>query len=171
MAWDFIYVTRDGFQDGNPWGNFYLRNESGCLDWLCYSYELPWKTNGAGKSLVNKSRIKIGNYEVKPRADGSKGWRLELQGTGHRENIQIHRAHPSLYIEGCILPVHVNDFFFGSSGVKRNDKVIQTESVSLMTKIKNRYAILNPKMAGSAKVVISAQLPINISLDRDHRYV
>lgn len=173
MSWEFIYLSRDGYRDSGPWGDMYIKNESGGFDWLCHSYELPWKEyskehGSAGKSISSKSRIKIGTYELKSRSNGSKGWRLELQGTGHRTNIQIHRAHKSLYIEGCILPLHVDNF--DSSGVNSGDKVIQTESVSLMTKIKNRYNLLNPSKTGNATVTISARLPASIAIDNGARY-
>jgi hypothetical protein len=90
--------------------------------------------------MNNLSRIKIGTYDLKPRIDGPKGWRLELNNTGHRKNIQIHRAHSSMFIQGCILPLSFNNL--SENKLTKGDPVIQTQSVGLMNKIKLRYEAL-----------------------------
>lgn len=171
MSWEFIHVQRKVFQGSDNWGVMYIKTLNGDWEKLCYSYELPWKTFDSGplqgKSKNSESRIKIGNYNLLPRSDGPKGWRLELQGTGHRKNIQIHRAHKSMFIEGCILPVHFNNFT--ESQLSKGDAVIQTQSVALMQDIKARYDQLKVQNNGDASIVISAMLPamlINSSLAR-----
>jgi hypothetical protein len=130
-------------------------------DWekLCYSYELPWIEANGGVSLKGKSRVVEGTYEIKDRSDGSKGWRLELLGTGHRENIQVHRAHKSMYIQGCILPVHFNDFH--EAGLVKGNIAIESHSVGLMGRSKERYYILAREKSklGMAEIAISAILP------------
>jgi hypothetical protein len=135
----------------------YLAQEGSGWEWLCYSYELPWIEDATGKSKSSKSRIRIGTYDLKVRTDGNKGWRLELKGTEHRENIQVHRAHKSMYIEGCILPVHFNDF--GEAGLKKGQESIQTHSVALMNRIKARYDKLKGQNSGDPQLTIAAILP------------
>ncbi len=119
----------------------FIRTTRGTWERLCYTYELPWNVYESGpllgKSKNNLSRIKIGIYDLKPRSDGPKGWRLELQNTGHRSNIQIHRAHSSLFIEGCILPLNFNDL--SASKLKKGGPLIQAQSTALMNNIKSRY--------------------------------
>ncbi len=141
------------------------------FEWLCYSYELPWIEYQVGtlkgKSKNNKSRVKLGNYELLPRKDGPKGWRLELQGTGHRTNIQIHRAHRSLFIQGCILPVHFNR----DSNIKKNNQLIQTKSIELMNKIKKRFEDLETENQGNALLCISAMLPAKVTIREGWTYV
>lgn len=164
MSWNFLYIKRLSFQSSNNWGVLYIMTSNNTWEKLCYSYELPWSTYESGplknKSKNNLSRIKIGDYYLKPRAGGPKGWRLELQGTGHRKNIQIHRAHKSMFIEGCILPVHFNNFT--KSNLSKGDAVIQTQSVTLMKVIKERYELLSKDNAGKALLCISAILPARI---------
>lgn len=102
MAWEFISIHRKSVLGDDNWGNMYIKNQEGQWETLCYSYELTWSENLGGplngKSKNKVSQITWGIYQLKPRHDGPKGWRLELQNTGHRENIQIHRAHSSMYI-------------------------------------------------------------------------
>ena len=105
----------------------------GRWEFLCYSYELPWVPDKQGKSTKSKSCIESGIYEMYLRSDGEKGWRLELIGTKHRTNVQVHRAHKSLYIEGCILPVNFQGEF------KKGNKKNQDDSVALMRQIRQRY--------------------------------
>jgi len=161
MAWEFLYLQRDVYQGDRNWGLLFIKTDSDEWEKLSYSYELPWKTYGSGskegKSISSQSRIKIGVYDLKPRSDGPKGWRLELQNTGHRSNIQVHRAHKSMFIEGCILPVHFYEF--SASGLQKGDPEIQSKSTELMNKIKTRYETLNPTKQGSAQIVIAAMLP------------
>lgn len=161
MSWDFIHVQRKVFQGSNNWGIMFIKTSNGRWEKLCYSYELPWKEFESGhlkgKSKNNESRIRIGNYNLNTRNDGPKGWRLELQGTGHRKNIQIHRAHKSMFIEGCILPVHFNNFT--EAQLSRGDAIIQTQSVSLMQNIKARYDQLSSQNNGLASLIVSANMP------------
>jgi hypothetical protein len=168
MSWDFICVVRDEYKGQRGWGKMYIRNSSDKWEWLCYSYELPWKVFqhglNAGKSQNNLSRVKFGQYELVPRSDGPKGWRLELQNTGHRSNIQIHRAHRSMFIQGCILPVHFNDR--SDDALEKYDMGIQTKSVALMEDIKARYDELSPDKEGNPVLNISAVLPAQI-FDKD----
>ncbi|MCA9732107.1 hypothetical protein KC799_08250 [candidate division KSB1 bacterium] len=156
MSWSFLWLNRGSFKGDYRWGTLYIRTRLGKWERLCYSYELPWKANSTDKSLNKISRIRIGEYSLKPRHDGDKGWRLELEGTGHRMHIQIHRAHKSLYIEGCILPVHFDDRGLAQISEKMQ---IQQKSVMLMAKIKQRYSFLKKSNVGKAKIVISANLP------------
>jgi hypothetical protein len=164
MSWEFLYLQRDVYQGDRNWGLLYIITAADEWEKLCYSYELPWRTyqSGAneGKSVNSQSRIKIGNYELKPRSDGPKGWRLELQNTGHRSNIQIHRAHKSMYIEGCILPVHFYEF--SASGLQKGDPEVQSKSVELMNSIKSRYDALKSTKTGNPTIEIAAKLPAQI---------
>ena len=89
------------------------------------------------------------------RSDGPKGWRLELQNTGHRSNIQIHRAHRTMAIQGCILPVHFDDLSQSPPNVGSN--IIQTRSVALMQQIHSRYYQVHG--SGKATVLITGLLP------------
>jgi hypothetical protein len=99
----------------------------------------------------------VGSYDLNSRSGSPKGWRLELQSTGHRENIQIHRAHKSMAIEGCILPAHFNNFT--ESNISKGDSVIQTQSIALMQEIKTRYEQLSQSNNGNASLSIAAILP------------
>jgi hypothetical protein len=66
---------------------------------LSSSYELAWGEDSKGRSLSRLSRIREGVYELSAREDGPKGWRLELKGTGHRQqnpspqsaSVEVHR--------------------------------------------------------------------------------
>jgi len=172
MAWEFIRVVRGEYKTSDGWGKMYIRTEGGEFEWLCFSYELPWTVfssgTNAGRSRNNLSRIRFGSYELMPRADGPKGWRLELQNTGHRSNIQIHRAHRSMYIGGCILPVHFNarsdDF------LQKGSAMIQTKSVALMSMIQERYEALYTRFSGAPALTISATLPAQLFDDVDLNY-
>jgi len=164
MAWDFLFSVRNEYQGASNWGRLYMRTANSKWEYLSYTYELPWKPYESGpltgKSRNSFSRIAIGVYEMVSRADGPRGWRLELLGTSHRQNIQIHRAHSSLFIEGCILPVHFNNF--DDSKVKKGDTIIQTESIALMEKIKERYGSLKDGYTGNPTICISATLPAQV---------
>lgn len=161
MSWEFLTLYRGQLKAKSGWGSFYILTENDEWEFLSYSYELPWHayTSGrlAGDSQSDISRVKVGYYELKPRADGPRGWRLELQKTGHRTNIQIHRAHKSMYIKGCILPIHFKNF--STSQLTKGDKIIQSKSEDLMKKIKKRYTTLKKNKKGNAVIVITAQLP------------
>lgn len=162
--WEFLCVVRRTFQSDDNWGELFIKNQNGRWEWLCYTYELPWKTveSGPNKGLSQSkhSRIKMGVYTLSPRQDGPKGWRLDLENTGHRSNIQIHRAHTSMYIEGCILPVSFNNF--SKDKLEKGDPLIQTRSIDLMTKIKSRYELLKVGKKGKETVVIEAKLPASL---------
>jgi hypothetical protein len=153
MSWNFLYVCRDLFyrDHGPTWGDLYIR-DGVQWQWLCYSYELPWRMDKLGHSLKRKSCIEEGTYEMHVRTGGAKGWRLELEGTGHRGNVQVHRAKASMGIAGCILPVHFNDF--RKADLHHGDPVIERTSISLMCKIKSRYDHLKAVNHGKPKIVI-----------------
>ena len=157
MGWSLLSVRREEWMGNNRWGRMFLRALPTGWEFLCYSYELPWLHDAAGRSLSNVSRIRAGFYELQVRTDGQKGWRLELQGTGHRTNIQVHRAAPNLFIQGCILPIHFRS---------QNPRVApptspqnQVESVKLMAKIKERYDFLVEVEVGNPNIQISGTLP------------
>lgn len=65
---------------------------------IAYSLELPDINNANYISSIPK-----GTYNAKIRADGTKGWRIELIGVPFRDNIQIHVGNYTSQIEGCIL--------------------------------------------------------------------
>lgn len=69
-----------------------------------YTLELPWRANAATGNSATASRIPAGTYNATVRADGPLGWRLELQGTAPRTNIQIHVGNTPADTTGCILP-------------------------------------------------------------------
>ena len=146
MAWDFLYIVRREYHGDNNWGEMYMQTTSKKWQWLSYTYELPWSANSSGKSSNNHSRIDIGVYELFTRTDGrgrefgGKGWRLELLKTGHRGNIQIHRAATGMGTKGCILPVHFNTL--RGSAIKRGDDIIVIRSSMLMDKIQAQWAAL-----------------------------
>jgi len=174
MAWDFLYIVRRNYQGDNNWGDMYIKTKDNKWEWLSYTYELPWKPDGTGKSTSNQSRIKIGSYNLIVRTDGKareaggKGWRLELQGTGHRQYIQVHRAHSSMFIQGCILPVHFKNI--SSSTIQVGNIQIQNKSIELMEKIEARYKELVKIKKGNPALVIAAKLPPNQITNRSHAY-
>ena len=166
MSWPLLTLTRRGFRDSDQWGSLLLMNSAGNWEMLSNSYELPWQENASGQSQSKKSRIAEGVYQLHARSDGNKGWRLELVGTGHRQNIQVHRAHRSMYIEGCILPVSFIDFRNApASGVgpvqvlKKGDLNIEQRSVQLMHLIRQRYDLLKVANIGNPTISIQAMLP------------
>lgn len=178
MSWEFLHVRRRTFQSSDNFGTMFMVNAAGEWEKLCYTFERPWFEDEHGRSQatyvqtstkkkVPGSRIREGTYELVERSDGPKGWRLELKNTEHRTNIQIHRAHKSLYIEGCILPVSFLDFReFADDGtllrrLKRGDQTITSASVKLMGLIRARYQELKATRAADdcATLVISAFLP------------
>lgn len=174
MAWDFLYIVRRSYHGDDNWGDMYIKTEDGKWEWLSYTYELPWKPDDAGESRNDVSRIKIGIYELKTREDGlprdagGKGWRLQLQNTGHRTAVQIHRSAPGMRIKGCILPVHFNTLQGGD--IKKGDVRIRTKSIEFMDKIKARLDVLknSHKQNGNPTVTISAHLPAKIVTNRSH---
>lgn len=155
--WKFLHVMRKVFQGSNNWGYLFIVDENDKWEKLCYTYELPWIEDKKGRSKKGRSRINIGEYELKTRSDGKRGWRLQLKDTGHRTFIQVHRAHKSMYIEGCILPVHFSDL--ESAGLSKGDKEIQNKSKNLMETIRKRYKLLKKKKEGNPTIEFSAILP------------
>jgi hypothetical protein len=65
----------------------------------CYVLELP----PAGNALY-VSAIPAGTYPVRVRADGNRGWRLELSRVPGRSNVQIHVGNYPKDTVGCLLP-------------------------------------------------------------------
>lgn len=71
MAWEFLYSIRREFHGESNWGEMYMKStDNKKWEWLCYTYELPWKANAAGKSLNKFSRVEMGVYELNQRTDG-----------------------------------------------------------------------------------------------------
>lgn len=179
MAWKFLYSIRREFRGDNNWGEMYMRSaDDKKWEWLCYAYELPWKADAVGKSLNKISRVEMGIYELNIRTDGDplasnyKGWRLELLKTGHRSNVQIHRAAKNMYIEGCILPVHFNSF--QGADIKKGDTIIETKSKALMEEIMIRLTNLimkNKKTSGPPTLTIAETLPAELLTDKSHAHV
>ncbi|TGO01948.1 hypothetical protein PN36_33905 [Candidatus Thiomargarita nelsonii] len=176
MAWDFLYLCR--ISTTTHWGGLYLLNDKQTWEFFCYTYELLWRADSKGRSKSSKSRIQNGKYEIKVRSDGSKGWRLQLSGTGHRTYIQIHRAHKTMFIEGCILPIHSTDLReiqnkilslgknkvykksrYGTDKLRTADRGLQTRSIQLMEKMKKRYDKLSQGKTGKATILITTLLP------------
>jgi len=174
MNWDFLYTVRRLYQGDNNWGDMYIKTTDGKWEWLSYTYELPWNPDDKGRSINEKSRIKIGIYELKVRNDGDKrviggkGWRLQLQNTGHRTAIQIHRAHAGMYIEGCILPVHFNTL--AGASIRKGDIRIRAKSEELMDKIETRYNKLKKNKKGNPTLTIAAKLPPRLVTNRSHAH-
>ncbi len=79
-------------------GIFYPFKDGTNVPRFCYTLELPWAGN-----MTNLSCIPPGRHTASVRTDGKKGWRLELQNTGRRKNIQIHVGNKPSDIDGCIL--------------------------------------------------------------------
>lgn len=178
MAWEFLYMVRREFRGDSNWGEMHIKSaDDKKWEWLCYTYELPWKADVAGKSINNLSRVEMGTYELDIREDGVptdpkyKGWRLELLKTAHRSNIQIHRAAGNLYIEGCILPVHFNTF--QGSDIKKGDPVITARSIAIMDKIKVHLVnlIMKSKKTGRPTLTIAETMPAEALTDRSHARV
>jgi len=161
MSWEFLTLFRRTYHGNDNWGELFTMQKNSTLEYFSYSYELPWKTFDSGlqkgKSKNNESRIAIGRYQMKPRNDGPKGWRLELEDTGHRSNIQLHRAHSSMFIEGCILPLTFNDR--SGDTLSKGDTKIQNQSVTLMAKLKEKYDAMKVGKTGNPEILIAATLP------------
>ncbi len=174
MVWDFIHIVRRNYHGDDNWGELYIKTTDDKWEWLSYTYELPWKPDTSGKSTNNISRVKIGTYDLTVREDGDsrdlggKGWRLQLKPTGHRNYIQIHRAHSSLYIEGCILPVHFNTL--SGDSIQKGDIRIMNKSVELMEKIEKCYDTLKKGKKGDPTLTISAVMPAKLISNRSYAY-
>lgn len=65
---------------------------------ICYSLELPWRSN-----QPNISCVPAGIYQAYVRSDGALGWRLEMYHVPSRTNIQIHIGNYTSDITGCTL--------------------------------------------------------------------
>lgn len=173
MSWDFLFLVRRLYKSSDDWGKLYIRTQSGSWEFLSYTYELPWREDSHGKSVAKKSRIKEAIYQLIVRTDGPKGWRLELLETGHRRNIQVHRAHRSMYIEGCILPVYFEDFIdpmHPHEKIKKGEEKIQKRSIELMKQIRQRYEQLSKGKSDRPTLVISALLPAKVDLPSGSAY-
>lgn len=174
MAWEFLYSVRREFRGDSNWGEMYMKStDNKKWEWLCYTYELPWKADVAGRSVNNHSRVEMGIYELIVRTDGpprpvGKGWRLELLNTAHRGNVQIHRAAPNMHIEGCILPVHFNTL--QASAIKKGDEIIRTRSIALMDNIMVRLNNLLKSRTGRPTLTIAEKLPPALVTDRSHAH-
>jgi hypothetical protein len=165
-TWAFLHVRRRGFRDQDNWGTLFIVDGAGSWQRLCHTYELPWLADATGQSKSRVSRVVEGEYKLQVRTDGAKGWRLELLNTHHRANIQVHRAHRSMYIQGCILPVDFVDFKNEPEGgigpieqLKKGEQKIQERSIALMKQIRTRYELLSKNRKGGPTIQISAVLP------------
>jgi len=168
MAWPFLYLVREVYHSSNHWGTLFTAeyasgNDRPTWEKLCYTYELSWKADKTGNSIPGKSRIDIGIYQMHVRADGKKGWRLELMGTEPRKYIQLHRAHKSMYIEGCILPVPQQQFGRFPFGLEK-DEITQFLSETLIDVIRLRYERLARTRSGNPTIEIAAKLPALLDL-------
>ena len=152
MSWPFLKLIRRASTNRDRWGTLYAIGKDGSWSQFSYTYELPWRPNAKGKSRPYKSRIEPGTYEMMVKSHGPKGWRLELLNTGHRRKIQIHRAHESMYIEGCILPVS----FLGFPFEKQNEPKDITAFFSILKMVNLRlmYQDLSPGKDGNPTIQI-----------------
>jgi hypothetical protein len=66
---------------------------------ICQALELAWR-----KNINEISAVPKGEYGGFVRTDGPRGWRIELDGTGERKNIQIHVGNRPKDTFGCLLP-------------------------------------------------------------------
>lgn len=66
---------------------------------LCNVLELAYRNN-----LNDISSIPTGMYEGFIRIGGTRGWRIELTGTGDRKNIQLHVGNRPKDSIGCLPP-------------------------------------------------------------------
>jgi len=166
MGWPLLYVVRQVYHGNDNWGILCMpkpgKDLSNNVEWekISYTYELPWKEDSAGHSQSKKSQIDIGTYEMHVRTDGPKGWRLELEGTAPRGNIQVHRAHKSMYIQGCILPVSFNHF--GGILWQKGSEAVEILSMLIMLTIQLRYERLAEGKTGKPTITIAAMLPASV---------
>jgi len=166
MGWPFLLMVRQVYHGDNNWGVLYMPDYGDLSErpkWMrvSYTYELPWKGDSAGHSIAKQSRIDIATYEMHVRTEPPKGWRLELEGTFPREHIQVHRAHKSMYIEGCILPVSINQFG-GILNWQKGDSIIQSISEIIMQNIRDRYEPLAKVKVGKPTITIAATLTASV---------
>ena len=93
-----------------------------CFDeFLCFTIELPWKTN-----QVNVSAIPDGVYELKLRYTKKFKWHLLVEGVPGRSWILFHPANDSSKeLEGCIAPVSsLINVGYGYSSRKALDRIL-----------------------------------------------
>lgn len=93
-----IDIQRDTETDESTLGTLTVDGNS--LDVL----ELPDRDNAATEDSDTAGRIPAGTYQAHIRTDGSRGWRIELEGVPDRTNIQIHVGNTPDDTVGCILP-------------------------------------------------------------------
>lgn len=78
---------------------FIVSNFNGTIgEKVCDTVELPYVFN-----MKDFSAIPTGRYAALIRDDGTRGWRIELSGTGARHNVQIHTGNRPTDVSGCIL--------------------------------------------------------------------
>ena len=82
-----LYKTVDGF----PVSDLGVK--------VCTVLELPWRAN-----MNDISAIPAGGYNGFVRTDGPLGWRIELTGTGPRQNVEVHVGNSPVNTKGCLLP-------------------------------------------------------------------
>jgi hypothetical protein len=87
--------------------------------------ELPWRNN-----LNDISRIPAGSYTAKTREDGSKGWRIQLNGANPRTLVEIHIGNYPKNTDGCILL---------GSGRSATDGCMITGSDAALKDLRSRY--------------------------------
>jgi hypothetical protein len=92
---------------------------------LCNALELAWRNN-----MTNISSLPLGIYEGFVRTDGSKGWRIELVGSGDRKNVQIHIGNKTADSIGCILL---------GTGNSNDANCFIGGSAAAMTSLRNEY--------------------------------
>lgn len=104
---------------------------------LCNVLELPYRNN------INEiSAIPAGQYEGFIRTDGSRGWRIELKGTGSREHIQLHVGNRPKDTIGCLLP-GTGDASDASCTIAGSKAAIQTIRDSYADSTNKRPVVLS----------------------------
>lgn len=93
---------------------------------LANALELTYRNN-----LKNISSIPEGEYPGSVRTDGPRGWRIELQGTGDRKNVQVHIGNRPDNTIGCILL---------GTGDSTDSNCSIGGSAAAMQKLKDAYA-------------------------------
>lgn len=93
---------------------------------LANALELPYRND-----LKDISSIPAGDYPGSVRTDGPRGWRIELRGTGDRQNIQVHIGNRPDNTIGCILV---------GTGNSTDSTCSIAGSAAAMQKLKDAYA-------------------------------
>lgn len=65
---------------------------------IARTLELPWRDD-----KENQSHIQPGTYKAFIRADGDRGWRIELKGVPNHTNVQLHVGNYAKDTKGCVL--------------------------------------------------------------------